>query len=69
MKDYSEMPNGTVILNHYKDYIENHDLAVDDRQMLFCFFHEIAGCVNLIWKEKALKGGSFSNVVTASDKA
>jgi len=63
------MPNGTVILNHYNDYMENHDLADDDRQMLFHFFHEIVGCVNLMWKEKSLKGGTFSNVVTASDKA
>jgi len=63
------MPNGTVILNHYKDYMENHDLVDDDRQMLFRFFHEIVGCVNLMWKEKSLKGGTFSNVVTASDEA
>ncbi len=63
------MPNGTVILTHYKDYMENHELADDDMQMLFCFFHEIVGCVNLMWKEKSLKGGTFSNVVTTSDEA
>jgi len=45
------MPNGTVIIHHYKKYMENHDLADNDRQMLFCFFHEIVGCVNLTWKE------------------
>ena len=63
------MPNGTVILNHYKEYMKTNDLADDDRQMLFHFCHEIVGCVNLMWKEKSLKGGSFSNVVTASDEA
>ena len=63
------MPNGTVILNHYKEYMETNDLADDDRQMLFRFCHEIVGCVNLMWKEKSLKGGTFSNVVTASDEA
>ena len=40
------MPNGTVILTHYKDYMENHELEDDDTQMLFHFFHEIVGCVN-----------------------
>jgi len=49
--------------------MENHDLADDDRQMLFCFFHEIVSCVKLMWKEKSLQGGTFSNVVTASDEA
>jgi len=69
MKDYGKMPNGTVILTHYKDYMENHELADDDTQMLFRFCHEIVGCVNLMWKEKSLKGGTFSNVVMASDEA
>ncbi len=27
------------------------------------------GCVNLMWKEKSLKGGTFSKVVTTSDMA
>ena len=63
------MPDGTVILNHYKEYMETNDLVDDDRQMLFHFCHEIVGCVNLMWKEKSLKGGTFSNVVTASDEA
>jgi len=63
------MPNGAVILNHYKDYMENHDLADDDKKMLFRFFHEILSCVNLMWKEKSFKGGKLSNVVTTSDKA
>jgi len=69
MKDYGEMPNGAVILNHYKDYMENHDLADDDKKMLFRFFHEILSCVNLMWKEKSFKGGKLSNVVTTSDEA
>jgi len=62
------MPNGTVIIDHYKEYMENHDLVDNDRQMLFHFFHEIVGCVNLMWKEKSLKGGTFSKVVTTSDE-
>ena len=45
------MPNGAVIIHHYKEYMENHDLADNDRQMLFQFFHEMVGCVNLMWKE------------------
>jgi len=56
-------------IHHYKEYMDSHDLADKGRQMLFCFFHEIVGCVNLMWKEKSLKGGTFSNVVMASDKA
>jgi len=64
------MPNGTVILCHYKEYmLENKDLSSKDRQMLFHFFHEIADCVNLIWKGKSFKGGEFSKVVTTSDEA
>jgi len=35
IKDYSGMPNGTVIIHHYKKYMKNHDLADNDRQMLF----------------------------------
>jgi len=38
------MPNGTVILYHYKEYMENHELVDSHRQMLFCFFHEIGLC-------------------------
>ena len=49
--------------------METNDLADNDRQMLFCFCHEIVGCVNLMWKEKSLKGGTFSNVVMASNEA
>ena len=49
--------------------METRDLADDDRQMLFHLCHEIVGCVNLMWKEKSLKGGTFSNVVMVSDKA
>jgi len=45
------MPNGTVILNHYKQYRETHDLGDDDMQMLFHFFHEIVACVNLMWRK------------------
>jgi len=63
------MPNGTVILHHYKEYMENHDLVENDRQMLLCCFHEIVGYLNLMWKEKSLKGGTFSKVVTTSDEA
>ena len=63
------MPNGTVIMNHYKDYMENHDLPDDDKKTLLRFFCKILGCVNLMWKEKSLKGGKFSNVVTTSDEA
>jgi len=51
MKDFGKMPNGAVILTPYKDYMENHKLVDEDMQMLFCFFHEIVGCVNLMWKE------------------
>jgi len=40
-----------------------------DMQMLFCFFHEKVGCVNLMWKEKSLKGEAFSKLVTTSDEA
>ena len=53
------MPNGLMILHHYKEYMESHDLADKDRQMLSYFFYEIVGCVNLMWKEKLLKGGTF----------
>jgi len=69
MKEYGQMPNGEVIMNHYKDYMDGHDLADDDRKMLFRFFHEIVGCVNLLWKEKSLKSGTFSKVTTTSDEA
>jgi len=69
MKEYSKMPNGTVILHHYKEYMENKGLADMDRQMLFHFFHEIVCCANLTWKEKSLKGGTFSKLVTTSDEA
>jgi len=30
----AKMPNGRVIIHHYKEYMENHDLVDDDRQML-----------------------------------
>jgi len=63
------MPDGTVIMHHYKEYMESHDLPDNDRQMLFQFFHEILGCVNLTWKEKSLKGGTLSKFVTTSDEA
>jgi len=49
--------------------MENHDLADNDRQMLFHFFHEIVGCLDLMWKEKSMKGGTFSEVVTTSDES
>ena len=58
-----------VIIHHYKEYMENNDLADNDWQMLLQFFHEIVGCVNLMWKEKSLEGGTFSKVVTTSDEA
>jgi len=60
------MPNGTVILHHYKEYMESKDLADKDRQILFHFFHETVGCVNLTWKEKSLKRGTFLKLVTTS---
>jgi len=63
------MSNGTVIQHHYKEYMEGHDLADNDSKMLFHFLHEIVGCVNLMWKEKSLKGGTLSKLVTTSDKA
>jgi len=36
---------------------------------MFCFFHEIVGCLNLMWKKKSLKGGTFSKFITKSDEA
>ena len=63
------MPNYKTIFQHYKDYMENHELLDSDRMMLFRFCHEIMGCVNLTWKEKSLKGGTFSKEVTTSDEA
>jgi len=45
------MPNGSVIIHHYKEYMENNELADNDRQTMLQFFHEIVGCVNLMWKE------------------
>ena len=63
------MPNYKTIFQHYKDYMENHELLDSDRMMLFHFCHEIMGCVNLTWKEKSLKGGTFSKEVTTSDEA
>ncbi len=49
--------------------MENTDLADKDRKMLTYFFYEIVGYVNLMWKEKSLKGGTFSKLVTTSDEA
>jgi len=63
------MPNWKTVLQHYKDYMENHEQLEGDTIMLFRFCHEILGCVNLTWKEKALKNGMFSKVVTTSDEA
>jgi len=37
------MPNGTVIMQLSREYMESHDLADKDRQMLFHFLHEIVG--------------------------
>jgi len=62
---YGRMPNGAVILHHYKEFMrKSHDLADKDRQMLFCFFHEIVDCGEF---EIYLKGGIFSKVVTTPD--
>jgi hypothetical protein len=69
IKDYGEMPNWKTVLQHYKEYMEHHEQLECDRIMLFRFCHEILGCVNLTWKEKALKNGRFSQVVTTSDEA
>jgi len=69
MKEYSKKLYGTVILHHYKEYMEDNDIAEKDREMQFCFFCEIVGCVNLTWKEKSLQGGTFSKLVRTSDEA
>jgi len=53
---------GTVIQHNYKNYMENNNLAEKDREMLFHFFHEIVGCLNLMQKEKLLKGEMFSKM-------
>jgi len=64
IKEYGRKPKDAVILHYYKEYMT--DLADKDRQMMFCFLHEIMGCGEF---EKSLKGGTFSKVVTMSDEA
>ncbi len=66
IKEYDRKPKDAVILHYYKEYMKSHDLADKDRQMMFCFLHEIMGCGEF---EKSLKGGTFSKVVTMSDEA
>jgi len=47
MKEYGKMPNGIVILHNSKEYMKGKDIIEKDREMLFHFFYEIVGCVNL----------------------
>jgi len=59
MKEYSKKLYGTVILHHYKEYIEKSNLA--EKIMLFCFFVN-KWVVWIWWKETSLKGGMVSNM-------
>ena len=53
----------------YKKYlIDGAVLQQDEKTHLFCFMHELIGCVNLHWKEHALAGSRYSEVVTQSDE-
>jgi len=63
------MPDATIMKHIYKKYMNGNEVTGPDMNMLLRFFHEIVGCVNLNWREKALKGGEFSQLATTSDEA
>jgi len=50
------MPNRTVILHCYKEYMENTDLADKDRQMLSYCFYEIVGLCEFDVEGKNIEG-------------
>jgi len=64
-----DLPDQQVIKNINQDYLSNVTLQNDQKELLFKFLHEIVGCVSINWKEKAIKGGHYSNFATQSDES
>ncbi len=53
----------------YEKYLNvDAGLQQDEKIQLFCFMYKTIGCVNLHWKENALAGARYSEIVTQSDK-
>ncbi len=69
MNDYGTMPDATIIINSYEDFMNGKEVADTDMEILLHFFYEIVGCISLTWKKKASKGGEYSKLTTTSDEA
>jgi hypothetical protein len=63
------MPDNVVIRALYRKYMQREEMSEPEQVMLMRFLHEIVGCVNLQWKEKSLKNGTYLKIGTTSDKA
>ena len=70
MSVYGDMPKDDEILLTYQKYSRSEELTEEETGKLFCFFHELVGCVNLNWKDASSQQGKvYSQIATTLDEA